>query len=163
MDNLKINGITPAHAGKRKGPARCPRGGWDHPRTCGEKHQYRSVNFQKVGSPPHMRGKEWWIIELTGAAGITPAHAGKSFRLAMTILTRRDHPRTCGEKLPRYLSGYAIQGSPPHMRGKEVNFIKWQFQIGITPAHAGKRDSVGHSSNFARDHPRTCGEKIQRN
>ena len=38
----------------------------------------------------------------------------------------------------------------------EVN----DFQpMGITPAYAGKRDSVRCSSGFRRDHPRLCGEK----
>ena len=49
--------ITPAYAGKRqKGKVFvfCLQ---DHPRLCGEKFVWRHVSYEKVGSPPPMRGK----------------------------------------------------------------------------------------------------------
>ena len=54
------------------------------------------------------------------------------------ILLRRDHPRTCGEKRPTFTLVLISEGSPPHMRGKEVGIRKILERHGITPAHAGK-------------------------
>ena len=72
------SGITPAHAGKRllrSTRLKCNR---DHPRACGEKtFQHPRWRFHS-GSPPRMRGKVFGDSSIGKAAGITPAHAGKS-------------------------------------------------------------------------------------
>ena len=34
----RVEGITPAHAGKRRCASACTSSCWDHPRACGEKH-----------------------------------------------------------------------------------------------------------------------------
>ena len=70
---------------------------------------------------------------------ITPAHAGKSESPLHLSAKSQDHPRACGEKLdnPDYIGAYA--GSPPRMRGKAVLPSRSCGQVGITPAHAGKR------------------------
>ena len=76
-----FNGITPAYAGKRASERRlrsCPQ---DHPRLCGEKHQPKHNAVHWLGSPPPMRGKAEFSNEIDVATGITPAYAGKSFRL----------------------------------------------------------------------------------
>ena len=73
-------GITPAHAGKS--PAMSP--GHitlrDHPRTCGEKGISDFSGNYEDGSPPHMRGKEWWQKSASCPMRITPAHAGKRLK-----------------------------------------------------------------------------------
>ena len=72
--------ITPAHAGKschrwtRYAPDR------DHPRTCGEKLLAPMAYWLAMGSPPHMRGKVALDLYTGDGWGITPAHAGKSYR-----------------------------------------------------------------------------------
>ena len=49
--------------------------------------------------------------------------------------------------------------SSPRMRGKvKVTAFEWS-EIGITPAHAGKRSRASFRKSTARDHPRACGEK----
>ena len=45
------------------------------------------------------------------------------------------------------------------MRGKAQGQVMAGFAFGITPAHAGKRRSIGRLSQPTRDHPRVCGEK----
>ena len=70
-----------------------------------------------------------------------------------------DHPRTCGEKLIYSLFGGLIKGSPPHMRGKEIDAHGHGENVGITPAHAGKSLNRHAYLRVAGDHPRTCGEK----
>ena len=51
---------------------------------------------------------------------ITPAHAGKSKISVTDCMELADHPRTCGEKVSFIFDYAANGGSPPHMRGKEV-------------------------------------------
>ena len=70
-------GITPAWAGKR-----CLDTGWcgcsrDHPRVGGEKFHSAAEIDEKMGSPPHRRGKVIVNLILTKGHRITPAQAGK--------------------------------------------------------------------------------------
>ena len=55
-------GITPACAGKRVA-AHCskfmPK---DHPRVCGEKQIFAYARNGMLGSPPRVRGKEWFLL-----------------------------------------------------------------------------------------------------
>ena len=48
------------------------------------------------------------------------------------------------------------------MRGKVDGNRRSDFELGITPARAGKR--VGHQAQelLIGDHPRACGEKTKR-
>ena len=73
------DGITPACAGKRSLPSeeRNPVG--DHPRVCGEKVSACLPRTLNLGSPPRVRGKEWYLQGESPAPGITPACAGKRF------------------------------------------------------------------------------------
>ena len=52
-----------------------------------------------------------------------------------------------------------VMGSPPRMRGKAVAIFRQLHHGRITPAYAGKRDSIPQQSSLRRDHPRVCGEK----
>ena len=131
--------ITPAHAGKRTSCGIAGHGFRDHPRTCGEKVLLSLKHKEKLGSPPHMRGKASGSWKNFCAMGITPAHAGKSLPAMLTTSGDRDHPRTCGEKCR--CDHFVIL----------VN--------GITPAHAGKRLLICQRIQQCKDHPRTCGEK----
>ena len=157
------HGITPACAGKRwimmKPGWRCR----DHPRTCGEKYGSLVCCTAHVGSPPHMRGKGCRYFLATSAARITPAHAGKRLPVFSGYIRSQDHPRTCGEKAQRARGLNLILGSPPHMRGKgPLHLLRCRVK-GITPAHAGKSRPITWATSWHRDHPRTCGEKMQFN
>ena len=65
----------------------------------------------------------------------------------------------CGEKFPISKDCDVMLGSPPHVRGKEVDAVAETAVGGITPACAGKRIICFLSVNFIQDHPRMCGEK----
>ena len=106
-----------------------------------------------------MRGKGFRHLSIRYNQGITPAHAGKSFRRWRKKETARDHPRTCGEKQGQFRSLCASMGSPPHMRGKVDQLLQTNSRSGITPAHAGKRITQKTQTRTHWDHPRTCGEK----
>ena len=156
----RSGGITPAHAGKRRAPCRLRWSSGDHPRACGEKIGSSIVPACVSGSPPRMRGKEFYSRCLWKWVGITPAHAGKRVPTRSGASGTRDHPRACGEKEHgNWLPGY-VWGSPPRMRGKAFLMPSNVSRTGITPAHAGKRSSSSGWQGPARDHPRACGEKI---
>ena len=151
--------ITPAHAGKSALGSPAFSSNRDHPRTCGEKASAPGAATPFVGSPPHMRGKVLAALMPTNALGITPAHAGKSRSCRFAFIALRDHPRTCGEKAAFQRLHLQRLGSPPHMRGKEIDAFGFPRGHGITPAHAGKRRPDNGQKNRSGDHPRTCGEK----
>ena len=152
-------GFTPAHAGKREiAEGRCY-SVKVHPRTCGEKKEVFPCQLLTPGSPPHMRGKALFVPAYGLYEGFTPAHAGKSEKPPSLHVTDQVHPRTCGEK--RWTKGGhdRIYGSPPHMRGKDMESWKRQRQNRFTPAHAGKRSPIAICDGRFGVHPRTCGEK----
>ena len=47
------------------------------------------------------------------------------------------------------------------MRGKDVGDDDILPEVGITPAHAGKRKAGAERWQAVGDHPRACGEKTQ--
>ena len=154
-------GITPAYAGKSKLSPNCIVVKRDHPRICGEKSQHIGARYIPKGSPPHMRGK----VNEKKANGfdirITPAYAGKSTLLCFPAEPGWDHPRICGEKPHSVLVDPVCVGSPPHMRGKGRATTARVAHTGITPAYAGKSLLYHFFRDFARDHPRICGEKCR--
>ena len=174
--------ITPAHAGKRAAPPpRCP-GAEDHPRACGEKETDSSIaernsgsprvcgekafsiscNLSMSGSPPPVRGKGNAVLGVLALTGITPACAGKSRSQAHVTYPPQDHPRLCGEKVREGKLKRYDRGSPPPVRGKAPTLKARKSASRITPACAGK-STLPHSAQLIYpDHPRLCGEKIQR-
>ena len=130
--------ITPAHAGKTADAAATTKRHRDHPRACGENKKLPKQQVMLSGSPPRMRGKLLISAGTTGAGGITPAHAGKTFIRWGLRHTIRDHPRACGENWLSDLWGGIKNGSPPRMRGKQGAIADISRPYRITPAHAGK-------------------------
>ena len=94
-----------------------------------------------LGSPPPMRGKDGGRCVYHGNHGITPAYAGKSYWHGCRNSSRWDHPRLCGEKAWQSVRVQCRQGSPPPMRGKDMNKSKIDSSIRITPAYAGKSET----------------------
>ena len=116
----ELYGITPACAGKRKQLILMLYDYLDHPRMCGEKSQKYRYKCVWLGSPPHVRGKGEVHILIRVAGRITPACAGKRSAYNGLSVNVRDHPRMCGEKLPGAALVSSTSGSPPHVRGKEL-------------------------------------------
>ena len=130
--------ITPARAGKRSGRSCRAENMRDHPRTRGEKLDTGICRLVIPGSPPHARGKVQEIHRQIPRSGITPARAGKSGFFFLGGNSRKDHPRTRGEKAIRMSDASSSVGSPPHARGKVVQLFAFCVCHGITPARAGK-------------------------
>ena len=150
--------ITPAGAGKTfDGPCHTSKYK-DHPRRCGENNTDLSLTSGRSGSPPQVRGKLWEMREKLGQDRITPAGAGKTTVTRVTACHKRDHPRRCGENCNRRLRDLLFQGSPPQVRGKQLENLIGDLQVRITPAGAGKTAfAVGYCVSV-EDHPRRCGE-----
>ena len=106
-----------------------------------------------------MRGKVGYIHPFCHGVGITPAYAGKRSAGREFGTAAWDHPRACGEKAMSVTTMNKSQGSPPRMRGKEVDGDRGRQQVGITPAYAGKRAAGRAGGQGQVDHPRVCGEK----
>ena len=106
-----------------------------------------------------MRGKVIYALHDCAQGRITPACAGKSRCILQQLRVVKDHPRMCGEKLGHTIDHLHTAGSPPHVRGKEVQLGEIDLQDRITPACAGKSSPSQPFSSACRDHPRMCGEK----
>ena len=138
-ENIPINRITPAYAGKSDSVGQPIARIKDHPRLCGE--------------------KQLVFLGFCHCRRITPAYAGKSFLFGGVNRFREDHPRLCGEKPQIPLKNSPIPGSPPPMRGKGCIRKFMEENIRITPAYAGKSRLICKEVQKFRDHPRLCGEK----
>ena len=154
--------ITPAYAGKSRRvfyTKTCIR---DHPRVCGEKTVTTRGASRHLGSPPRMRGKVRMTLVDLVRTGITPAYAGKRGWMRATEVTRKDHPRVCGEKAYSLVINGSEWGSPPRMRGKACTCSCASIAGRITPAYAGKRADGARLRAAMGDHPRVCGEKTKK-
>ena len=154
-------GITPACAGKRKRKTGLRRQAKDHPRMCGEKrHTFVSIE-SGVGSPPHVRGKGPLHLLRCRVKGITPACAGKSEKIDLITMYRRDHPRMCGEKARSRAMPTSAIGSPPHVRGKVGVTDIAPVSPRITPACAGKSTICGEwQQTFGGSPPHVRGKDM---
>ena len=126
---------------------------------CGEKRLCALLCQVGPGSPPRVRGKVSDVYGVQVADRITPACAGKSHGSENITHLHEDHPRVCGEKLPREPGGVTPWGSPPRVRGKATHRQPRECRLGITPACAGKSGSRVANRIHFWDHPRVCGEK----
>ena len=70
---IRLDGITPAWAGKRRCTKACNVWCWDHPRVGGEKFYTGRGNCAVKGSPPRGRGKDLREAIQLIKTGITPA------------------------------------------------------------------------------------------
>ena len=155
-------GITPACAGKSVSDRWLIARAKDHPRVCGEKLRMFLTSRMYLGSPPRVRGKEYQSSGDWTTLRITPACAGKSYSQDVNEPQSQDHPRVCGEKFKILFSASSSEGSPPRVRGKGKVLEKLAVEAGITPACAGKRKPSTNTRCPKKDHPRVCGEKLER-
>ena len=89
--------ITPACAGKTHYIIDGRYLKQDHPRVCGKNSEYSSNSPLSGGSPPRVREKLVRSKSGNQGYGITPACAGKTHTLTITVSEFQDHPRVCGK------------------------------------------------------------------
>ena len=151
--------ITPACAGNRDMEQAFPWLVEDHPRVCGEQCLLSPSRHLRQGSPPRVRGTVHGHPFGLFLGRITPACAGNRFSQFHKRDCRKDHPRVCGEQLPFRAVFRPFRGSPPRVRGTDIDNTKWEDIFGITPACAGNRYWWRTGTRKPRDHPRVCGEQ----
>ena len=107
-----------------------------------------------------MRGKpEDMVAEIVGTR-ITPAYAGKTILVFNVAALLKDHPRVCGENPNSATTSSSLSGSPPRMRGKRMDSMRYGVSKRITPAYAGKTVVLDLRDFLFWDHPRVCGENV---
>ena len=74
--------ITPAGAGKTERLILDAEALEDHPRRCGENAVRQPFKYLMIGSPPQVRGKLFARKGVDKSGRITPAGAGKTYRLS---------------------------------------------------------------------------------
>ena len=65
----------------------------------------------------------------------------------------------CGEKIIEDMCCSRPIGSPPRVRGEDVQLRELDAELRITPACAGRRRYIICPIGILEDHPRVCGEK----
>ena len=109
-----------------------------------------------------MRGKQCKRPKNPENYRITPADAGKTCLSSRSNCRWQDHPRGCGENVNWRNFAQDMFGSPPRMRGKQLNLTSTTAPLGITPADAGKTQKREFIAVMMKDHPRGCGENVNR-
>ena len=151
-------GLIPAHAGKTTW-GRAPRSACRaHPRSRGENSSSALNTGLSLGSSPLTRGKPARPRRSATAAGLIPAHAGKTRSSARPSQSAWAHPRSRGENSTRALACATPPGSSPLTRGKRGRGDPVFGDAGLIPAHAGKTWSCRSRSACPWAHPRSRGE-----
>ena len=133
-----LAGLIPAHAGKTYATRRDPSRPSAHPRSRGENDQDNILTIPAQGSSPLTRGKQDPAIAQLVAAGLIPAHAGKTLVADTAQVAGTAHPRSRGENVIHDCGPFDLFGSSPLTRGKHVPIIQGHLVGRLIPAHAGK-------------------------
>ena len=105
-----------------------------------------------------MRGALCCFPPVASLTRIIPADAGSTRPSSAASHIRRDHPRGCGEHPIHAMTGTAMLGSSPRMRGAQDHRVRALDDGGIIPADAGSTYGLYTTYRVCRDHPRGCGE-----
>ena len=151
-------GLIPAHAGKTSASPYGTARKWAHPRSYGENGFIQVASPANEGSSPLMRGKRDTAAAAVGAAGLIPAHAGKTHRSAHCACRRGAHPRSRGENFTVSSTRRRRGGSSPLTRGKLPRWQRPTIARRLIPAHAGKTLPGESRGRSPRAHPRSRGE-----
>ena len=136
--HVEARGLIPAHAGKTYRLASILEENRAHPRSRGENGRIQPGAPAARGSSPLTRGKRRIALLDELAAGLIPAHAGKTARTAASSGMPAAHPRSRGENQARQTGSLRSSGSSPLTRGKRATGASWPPAFGLIPAHAGK-------------------------
>ena len=157
-----MTGLIPAHAGKTTDSGEGVRAQGAHPRSRGENFCRLRPGPIVLGSSPLTRGKPCPGLADGRAAGLIPAHAGKTPGQLGTGIVGAAHPRSRGENYQGFQLEGGRQGSSPLTRGKLLQRERQQGRHGLIPAHAGKTLRQPCMLASPRAHPRSRGENVIR-
>ena len=113
-----------------------------------------------LGSSPRMRGAQRSSFLHLDRHRIIPAYAGSTLAANANGDCDVDHPRVCGEHPCPSVQRIGGNGSSPRMRGARPTPTPKCLASRIIPAYAGSTLCSASSTEYAKDHPRVCGEHI---
>ena len=154
--------LIPAHAGKTLCRGWHCHGRGAHPRSRGENSPCTTSWLIRLGSSPLTRGKRHEVRGQGCAAGLIPAHAGKTGRWRSRSGVWTAHPRSRGENHIWQNYSQGVVGSSPLTRGKHHAAGLAPLPRRLIPAHAGKTACVYLSWRVTRAHPRSRGENVRK-
>ena len=115
-------------------------------------------NSRKPGSSPLTRGKLVDGVNRDRAAGLIPAHAGKTSSPRSPRPRRPAHPCSCEENSSVDPVNVSMAGSSPLTRGKLIP-VQGRFLVErLIPAHARKTKNARRPCQGRWAHPRSRGE-----
>ena len=91
---------------------------------------------------------------------ITPAYAGRILNLYVMVTHSEDHPRIRGKNCCCSGQKYWNWGSPPHTREEYALGSSLSQNLGITPAYAGRIQTIVMPIQSPEDHPRIRGKNL---
>ena len=153
-------GLIPAHAGKTADAWASLCRGRAHPRSRGENAASASEKTPGWGSSPLTRGKRRPAEPAPAAAGLIPAHAGKTLMFFAMVTPPPAHPRSRGENDGTTRFNVDSTGSSPLTRGKPRSQAPRARPRRLIPAHAGKTPGNRAASRCPTAHPRSRGENF---
>ena len=151
-------GNTPAYAGKTSYASDPCTHARKHPRVCGEDSMASIASMAPWETPPRMRGRQNLTASPSGEQGNTPAYAGKTSPVTTNEISRRKHPRVCGEDPAYCVKSSPVTETPPRMRGRPAYSTGFLVTARNTPAYAGKTRAPLMVLRSREKHPRVCGE-----
>ena len=138
------HGLIPARAGNTVREFSRSQGTGAHPRSRGEHLSQSSIQPSKPGSSPLARGTPEPPQSYASRAGLIPARAGNTMRIASRARSWRAHPRSRGEHKRNALISWPLWGSSPLARGTQQHLMQRELVTGLIPARAGNTGySVG--------------------
>ena len=99
-------------------------------------------------------------MQRVSAAGLIPAHAGKTSWSGVLFYGVGAHPRSRGENRSTRGTSRNDTGSSPLTRGKPIACAVVALTAGLIPAHAGKTHARCIRPRSNRAHPRSRGENV---
>ena len=150
--------ITPAYAGSTASSSAYSSFMPDHPRLRGEHAESFRTGSTRLGSPPPTRGARGVGSGMRSWRRITPAYAGSTGVVRVSIVACPDHPRLRGEHPAQKSCRLFPGGSPPPTRGARSDADHHLAFGRITPAYAGSTTSKTVNVYVTGDHPRLRGE-----
>ncbi len=153
-----VAGRTPARAGTT--PASdtpTPTHGED-PRSCGDDVVCGELETAGKGGPPLVRGRQRLRVDGFAVAGRTPARAGTTRVVGVSVMWFPEDPRSCGDDTRWEGEPIDLVGGPPLVRGRRRPDAQRAHPLGRTPARAGTTHDPGADRVCREEDPRSCGD-----
>ena len=138
--NFAIARIIPTRVGTSRAVRSNSNRQVDHPHACGDKYIKNMTEINPLGSSPRVWGQGQ--SETTAALydRIIPTRVGTSIRLLLLLLSVKDHPHACGDKLLTRTTLSSVQVSSPRVWGQVAVVGLGLYAVRIIPSRVGTRD-----------------------